>query len=147
MEMEYEIQEVLKFAGRNVVNSTRYVDEVLKIDFWVECSRDECLLLVADRDYVPIQFTINRDAAYGEKGINSINGDESGGVPIVWISAADLIQWKNAPSEDTRKSIALKITEEFLGAVDRAATLMHYLGVGLRPSFLQGVRLQQDPVS
>lgn len=146
--LEYEVQEVLKFAGRSVVSSTRREDEVLKVDFWVECSREECFLL-ADRGYVPIQFTINRDAANGEKGINAINGDGNVGVPIVWISAATLSQWKNAPSEDARKSIALKITEEFLCAVDRAVTLMSYLGVGLKPPPICDIRFekQRDLVS
>ena len=123
--MEYIVQEVLRFAGRKVVSSNDEEDRIQKVDFWLECSRDECFLLTEKKNFVPIQFTIHRDAAHGEKGGNAMNG----GVIIVWISNQDLEIWEETTDDDMRKTLALKITDSFLSAVDRAATVMNLMGV------------------
>lgn len=139
--MEYLAQEVLKFAGRRVVGSTDYEDKNGKVDFWLECTQEECFL-VTKRAYVPVQFTVsNCDVALDRRNVDVHGSDRIGkgekvrmmGIIIVWISASDLDLWEDASlADDARKTLALKITDNFLSAIDREATIMSYLKVGLR---------------
>jgi hypothetical protein len=126
--MEHIVQEVLRFAGRKVVTATLDEDEKDGVDCWIECSREECFLVLEKKGFVPIQFTVNRDASYGDKGCNAMDR----GVVIVWISDTDLRKWEEVTNKDARKALALEITNRFLRAVDSSTTIISYLNVGLQ---------------
>ena len=50
--------------GAEVVPSTLYEDHRLKVDLWVRRSRRE--------EFLPIQFTTNREAVVSEKGLDAL---------------------------------------------------------------------------
>ncbi len=137
LEAEDLAQEVLKLSGHKVVKATIHEDHIFKVDFWVECSYEECPLLT-DRDFVPIQFTIDREAAYGRKGQEALRN----GTIIVWIAWAELVEWQNAPDEDTRKVMSLKISRQFMTAVSKVSAAIKCLGLKLKTPTCKLVRFE-----
>ncbi|MBI1839055.1 MAG: hypothetical protein HYR95_02055 [Candidatus Colwellbacteria bacterium] len=130
--MEYLVQEALKFAGRKVVSATEEEDKRDGVDWWIECSPEELLMVLEKRGYVAVQFTVNREATYSNKGCNAMDN----GVMIVWVSDVDLKMWEKATNDDARKALALKITDCFLNAIDSSINIMRHL---------PGVKLRQPP--
>lgn len=137
LEAEDIIQEILSASGYEVVKGTIHEDHILKVDFWIKCNSDQCPL-IDGHGYAPIQFTIDREAAYGLKGQEALRH----GTIIVCIVWSELAQWQTAPDESVRKMISQRISDEFMSAVRKVTAAIKYLGLRLQTPSCKMVRFQ-----
>lgn len=120
-EAEDLIQALLEECGCLVVKGTIHEDHKLKIDFWV--FGEEAKKVNGGGEYVPIQFTIDRQAACGTKGFQAIKG----GVIIVCIDVKDLIQWKNSQDTSLRDVIRWRIYCDFWESASKVVKAFHWI--------------------
>lgn len=118
LEAEAMIREVLSLAGHKAVKASIHEDHIRKVDFWVECSNEECPLIFRDKEFVPIQFTIDREAAFGRKGQEAIRN----GTIIVYISWEELMGWHNCSDAYEKQRLCSKIAGEFMDTIKKVTT-------------------------
>lgn len=106
-EAEDLVQEILEECGCLVAKGTIYEDHVLKIDFWA--FGEEAKRINGGREYLPFQFTIDRNAACGTKGKDAIRN----GIIIVCIEAQELIEWRNAYDASLKDIARWRIYRKF----------------------------------
>jgi len=119
LELESDIQEILQSRGYKVIKATNYEDcedPSGKKDFWIYSKE-----INGGDGYVPIQFTVNRQAACGDKGIKAI----SKGVVIIFIEDNKIIEWKRCKDESLKADIAEKITKSFWERVQNIVNSFH----------------------
>lgn len=75
---ENAVCQILQSCGFDVIPSSPSDDHIRKIDFWVRA--------VESRDFFPIQFSIDRRAIVGEKGLQALRL----GVIPVWIDSGSI---------------------------------------------------------
>jgi len=119
-EAEDLIQALLEECGCFVAKGTIYEDHRLKIDFWVF---GEEAKKVNGGEYVPIQFTVDRQAACGTKGLQAIRG----GVIIVCIGFQDLIQWENSQDPSLKDVIRWRIYHDFWESAFKVVKAFHWI--------------------
>lgn len=115
LEIEDLIQELLRQCECQVVKATIHEDHVRKIDFWVYSAEIHCNGEYANEDFLPIQFTIDRNAACGLKGRDALKQ----GIVIIFVDANDLLEWKNFSDTTLKEVVKLRIYRSFCDSVKR----------------------------
>jgi len=116
-EAEDIMQALLAECGCRVVKGTIHEDCVLKIDFWVFGKEAE--KVNGGNEFLPIQFTVDPEAACGTKGIEALKN----GIIIVCIRGEMIMEWEK--SHDS--SLKEKIYQQFWGVVHTIAQARPYM--------------------
>ena len=103
--------EMLRSAGVRVRRATGREDHAEKIDFWVWSKRFQ--------KWLPIQFTVDKEAAMSWKGSDSLKR----GVVVSWLSDRKLSDWANSHSADLQKDLAGQFWNQVEGLVQGSPCL------------------------
>ncbi|OIO49724.1 MAG: hypothetical protein AUJ39_00540 [Parcubacteria group bacterium CG1_02_42_13] len=122
-EAEDLIQMLLADCGCFVAKGTIHEDHKLKIDFWVFAQ--EAKKINGGDEYLPIQFTIDKNAACGTKGRDAIRN----GIIIICIEVKELLEWKHSEDSSLRDVVRWRIYREFWDMAEKIVKAFPYINL------------------
>lgn len=120
-EAEDLIQMLLRECGCWVVKATIHEDCVEKKDFWG--FGEEAKKINGGNEYLPFQFTIDRDAACGTKGKDAIKN----GIIIVYMEAEELLEWRDSRDASLKDVIRWRVYRKFWDRASAIAKAFPYM--------------------
>ncbi|OGY58036.1 MAG: hypothetical protein A3D47_02415 [Candidatus Colwellbacteria bacterium RIFCSPHIGHO2_02_FULL_43_15] len=142
LEAEAWMQELLRQCDCQVAKATIHEDHKLKIDFWVYSADLRCNGESANKDFLPIQFTIDKNAACGLKGRDALRQ----GVVILFIESDDLLEWKTMSDVTLKEVVKLRIYRNFCDSVKRIEEYFERTYIKIAQPMTMLRRFEPEPI-